>query len=582
MKCNLCGNVIEGENGICEVCGHRFSRPRQNPEGKPPVKKQAAKKKKRKPLKIFGINAWFIAVCAGLLAIVIAVPTVIIMSIVGNREIEMSNIHTLYSKTSGKTSVIEKGVLYEASIDGEIAKRETSQDGKTVAVLTQYGDLHVIKGGVIGEAVQGVRNFVLSPDGSKIAYVKSANEPASEESSTEEETTKRAKPSAEEETTEIVPAGEEEFTSADLSLFIYNCLDGESKHIENKVAPTSISLSPTGNAVCYTKSDDDGKNFDGYVCKGGVYEAVGRNTYPVAVSDDGNVLYYVKYEVYSDSIALKLFVRYGDKEEKLGEYTDGNDLSVYLNSTFTQAVFSVTGKDGNYFLWRLPENEEESIEKQKVSFGFNPIYPEGKIETVSGRAVVVPDDSFSLFAFCDNSGMASFIDKKFVCNSLSVKSDLFRIADDYSRLYYIDANEYLYVAELKKYSVTSLASHVIGFDITYDGKTVYYVDSDKELHEFSGNSDKTLDTNVHAGENAFCVTESGYFYYLKDYNYDSGTLYYLRNGGSPHKVEDAANVHDITPDREDSIYYRADYGTITGDYTLYYGSGNKYTSVYSN
>ncbi len=588
MKCDYCNNVIEGEGGVCEVCGHVLRKPQQKPSGNAPVQKGVTRqaktnvKKKRKPLKIFGINAWFIALCAGILAVIIAVPAIIIASVLGNDEIETSNIHTFYSKTSGKTSVVESGVLYDAAIEGNIVKKESSSDGTVTAVLTQYGDLQLIKEGTVTPVATGVENFVLSPNGAKIAYLKSAEEALSEESTSEEETAKKSKPSQEEETTEVLPAGEEEFISADLSLFLYNCLDGEEKHIENKVAPTSISLSPSGNGVCYTKSDDDGKSFDGYVCRSGVYSAIGRNTYPVAVSDDGSILYYVKYEIYNDGRALKLFVKNGDTEEKLGEYTDGNALSMYLNSTFSEAVFSVTGKDGNFFLWKAEKEKNENSEKQKLSVGFNPIYPKGLNETTSGRAVVVPDESFAVFAFCDNSGTASFIDKKFVCNSLSAKSDKFMIDTDYSRIYYVDSNEYLYVTDLKKYGTSSVASHVIGFDITYDGKTVYYIDSDNELHSFSGSSDEIIDNNVYHGENGFCVTEGGYFYYLKDYNYDSGTLYFLKNGGSSHKVEEAANVHDIIADKGDSIYFRADYGTISGDYTLYYGSANKYRSVYSN
>ena len=584
MKCNFCGSEITGADGVCEICGHEVQiennqNTKQSEKPQNTSKKKTAKKpiitKRGKKIKVFGINLSFILMCAAALAVIILVPTLIITSLIGAKPLKFEVMHTFYSKTTGVTSIVESGKIYEKTVEGEIVKKLSSSDGSVSAMLSEHGDLYKVSADDITLISSGVKNCVISQDGSKIAYLVKQAEESSTEESTTEKSKKKQEPS-QEETTEYIPAGPEEYTKAELSLFVYNCVDGESKHIENAVAETSISLSPTGKAVCYTKSDKDGENFQGYVCNNGVFSAVGRNAVPIAVSDDGSFLYYVKYEIYEDNQVLKLFVKNGEKEEKLGEYSDGNGLSMYLNADFSETVFSVTGETGNFFLWTSLK------EKQKLSSGFTAVYPFGKNEISNGKTVIAPTESFSGFVFYDNEKTAKYIDKKYVCNDLVVKADFFRVNADMSKLYFVDRNEYLFVTDLKKIETSDIASHVLNFDISVDGEMLYYVNSDKELHCYKGSSDKVISENADPGTRGLAVTEGGYLYYLKDYAYGSGTLCYLKNGGSEHVVKGTENVHDIIIDKGDNIYYRSDYGTISGTYDLYYGKAGKYELLFQN
>lgn len=586
MKCSYCGSEIIGRPSVCDICGNELK------YNDVPVKKEEKnimphkaitkntpkkKKKKRKPVKVFGINLSFILLCLAVLAVIILVPVLIISSLSGGEKTQVGNIRTFYSKNSSVTSVVESGNVYEAEIEGDVTKSFTSLDGNSRAILTQYGELYLLAEGEATLISSGVRNYCISSDGSTVAYLVAQAPESTDETTTEEKESakKPEKKSEEEETTEYIPAGTEEFLGSDLSLFIYSSLDGESKHIENAVAETSVSLSPTGKAVCYAKADDDGESFEGYICNDGVFTAVGRNSLPLAVTDDGICCYYVKYEVYEDSQVLKLFVKNGEAEEKLGEYSDGNGLIMYFNKDFTQTVYSVTGKVGNFFLWTTEK------EKQKISSGFTPIYTYGQFDIANGKTIIAPVDDFTRFVFTDNEKTAKMIDKKYICNDLAVTAEFFRLTPDKNHLYFVDKNEYLLVTDLKKIETSDIASHVINFDISADGKMLYYVNSDKELHCYDG-GDKVLSDNVHAGENGFAITQGGYIYYLKNYAYGSGTLCYIKNAGSEHIVEGAENVHDIIVDSDDNIYYRADYGTISGAYDLYYGKGTKFQKLFSS
>ena len=73
-----------------------------------------------------------------------------------------------------------------------------------------------------------------------------------------------------------------------------------------------------------------------------------------------------------------------------------------------------------------------------------------------------------------------------------------------------------------------------------------------------------------------------YLYFLQKYNFGSGTLCYVKGDGTPKVLEDVSNVYDIAYDQDNCIYYRANYGTISGTYDLFYGKAKKYTKVFEH
>ena len=249
MKCKFCGSEIVGSPTVCDICGHELQydevrvsvpeshkKPAPQRVGKKPTKKPFISKRGKK-IKIFGINLSFILLCIAVLAVIILVPTLIIVSLLGGEKIESRRMHEFFSKSSGTTSIVENGIVYEKNIEGRIVKSLSSSDGTVRVMLTEYGELYLAANGETTMISSGVKNYVVSSDGAKIAYlVKQAEETSSEESTTGEEKEKEKEKTTEEETTEYIPAGPEEFTKAELSLFIYNCADGESKHVENNVA----------------------------------------------------------------------------------------------------------------------------------------------------------------------------------------------------------------------------------------------------------------------------------------------------------------------------------------------------------
>ncbi len=605
MRCPHCGEENLSASKVCAVCGNPLPQPtrpvrnpngprpavqgrpanrpaQQRPAGRPTAGRSVPARRKKKTR----WNPKFLAACAGILALLILIPILIAVAVHHGDSIESRRIQMFYSGHTGKTNVVLNGKVYEKTISGKVSRTASSRDGLIQAVLSDTGELYYITAQKVDSVASGVLNFVLSADGSKLAYVlQNVPDPSdTSESSTEEETTTRrargsnndAAEETTESTTEYVPAGAESFLEfSDTSLFLYNGADGTSPLIGNHVPADSISLSPTGACVAYTVTADDGESFEGFFYREGGATSIGRNALPIAVSDDGMTYYYVKYDNLDNVWIQKLFANNGANEIKLDEFADGNKLSVYLNLDYSQIVYSITGRAGSYFICGADG------EKNKISNGYTPIYPYGMREVSSGKAVLTPYESFSKTVFCNAASSAQYLDGKNVSSDLGASGVSFRVSPDGKTVYYLDKDEYLYACTVRKVNKKEVAAHVMTFDLSADGEYLYYVNSDNQLHAVKGNKDTILAENVYTSNTVgLAVTDGGYVYFLQDYSYGSGTLCYVKGDGAIHVLSEINNVHDLAADVGEYIYYRSDFGAISGTYDLYYGKGKKYTKLF--
>ncbi len=606
MRCPHCGEENLNSSKVCAFCGSPLpqpNRPIQNPnrprtdaQGRPvqrPTQQRPAAARpagrpgtpaRKKPKTRW--NPKFLAACAGILCVLILIPILIAVAVHHGDSIESRRIQMFYSGHSGKTNIVLNGKVFEKTITGKVARTESSRDGLIQAALSDTGELYYITSQKIESVASGVRNFVLSADGQKLAYVMDTVPDVSDtsESSTEAETTtarnKQTKNKTEEETTEstteYVPAGADPYLEyAETSLFVYNGVDGTSPLIANHVPSDSVSLSPMGDSVAYTVTAEDGESFEGFYSRDGVAVSTGRYTLPIAVTDDGLHIYYVKYDKMEEVWFQKLFSKNGDNEIKLDEFADGNKLSVYLNLDYSQIVYSIAGRNGAYYFCG-PEGE-----KAKIANGFTPIYPYGQREVTSGKAILTPFESFAKAVYINAQGTAQHLDNKCVPVDLAATGSTFRVSPDGKTLYYLDKDEYLYSCTIRKIDKKQIAEHVMTFELSADGEYVYYVNSDNELRCVKGNKNTPVANNVYTSKTVgLVVTDSGYLYFLQDYAYGSGTLCYVKDGGGVHILNDINNVHDLAADVGEYIYYRSDFGAITGTYDLFYGKGKKYTKLF--
>ena len=194
----------------------------------------------------------------------------------------------------------------------------------------------------------------------------------------------------------------------------------------------------------------------------------------------------------------------------------------------------------------------------------------------------MPLDTFAKTAFVRADGAVQYIDGKIQCTDTGAVGKSFRITPDGKTVYFLDAKGTLNACVVRKSDTRAVATNVMNYDLSADGSIVYYVNTDNELHVFVGGKDTRAAENVYAPGDGLCVTDGGYLYFLENYTYGNGTLCYMKGAGKVRVLSDINDVHDIAADTQDNIYYRGNYGTISGTYDLYYGRQKKYTILFKD
>lgn len=594
MRCPYCGRENAPNARGCAYCRRAFAPQQQRPMPQGGMRRPTGRPApKKRPPKFIRILRYLFtpdnpkktnpgskkrtAIVAAVLAAVVLVG-VLVGVIAGNSasSLESRHIQMFYSKHRDSTSVVFAGKVFETEMGGSVKTVYSSADRNAQAALTENGELYYMTTQSMTMVSAGVESFVLSADGSSLAYIMNNAEPSTDESETTEETTssRRSAETTEPETTEYMPAGGEQFMEyTDTSLFLFDSLTGKSALIDNHVSANSVCLSASGTTVCYTVTDESGESFEGFMFRETVRTSTGHNTLPIAVSDDGTRLYYVKYEFVDECWIMKFFSRNGENEIKLGEFADMNRFVAYLNKDCSELIFGISGKNGNFFYC------DGESEKMNISTGYNPLYVYGAHEVQSGKAIIAPVEKFAKTVFIDSANGIRYLDGKMNCVDTDISGTMFRLSPDSKTVYYLDENGMLCSCAVRKPARKEIAVHVMNFDLSADGKTLYYLTSNNELYCHSGSKDTLAAENVYAKGSGLCVTEGGYLYFLKDYAYGNGTLCYIKGNGKAKVLEDINNVHDLAADTGNAIYYRANFSSLSGAYDLYYGEGKKFTCL---
>ena len=594
MRCPYCGRENAPNARGCAYCRRAFTPMQQRPApangtrrptGRPAPKKRPPKfirilrylftpdtpKKTRKPS-----NRRNILIAAVLTVVVLLGVVIGLIANNGSASLESRHIQMFYSKHQNNTSVVFAGKVFEETMSGSVKTVYSSADRNVQAALTENGELYYMTTQSLTMVASGVESFVLSADGSTLAYVLNNAETSTDVTESEPETTssRRTAEPTEPETTEYTPAGGEQFmTYEDTSLFLYDSLTGKSVLVDNHVSKDSVCLSPSGITVCYAVTDESGERFEGFMFRETVRTSIGSNTLPIAVSDDGLRLYYVKYEFVDECWIMKFFSKNAENEMKLSEFADMNRFVVYLNKDCTALIFGISGRNGSFFYC------DGESEKVNISNGYNPLYVFGAHEVQDGKAILAPVEKFAKTVFINAANEIQYLDGKMNCVDTDIVGTMFRLSPDSKTVYYLDENGMLCSCAVRKPVRREIANHVMNFDLSADGKTLYYLTTNNELYCHSGSKDTLAAENVYAKGSGLCVTEGGYLYFLKDFTYGNGTLCYIKGNGKAKVLEDINNVHDLAADTGNAIYYRANFSSLSGAYDLYYGEGKKYTCL---
>lgn len=264
----------------------------------------------------------------------------------------------------------------------------------------------------------------------------------------------------------------------------------------------SYAVSPDGKTVVYSVYDEEEQEKEGFLYNGKTV-SLGKDVYPIAVSNGAKYIYYFKNDA--------LYVQKGTKENtknKLGKSVYG----MCLNKDFSEIIYASNNKA---YISR------HGKERQSLSGTFT--------------AMIWPAyTQIGFYTQMNVAGVASFA------------NTFYREGDD---VVYINGN----------FKTHSVAKGVTEVQLADDGKTVYYLKNDS-VHKINGSKENAKDTElVEDDVRSFLSTRDGkaVYYYTTD-----DELFYRKGKGKPVSVaEDVDNEEgyikwDIFG--KDKLYYVSD------------------------
>ena len=154
-------------------------------------------------------------------------------------------------------------------------------------------------------------------------------------------------------------------------LYVYDCATGNSRLISEN-AGRYFTLSPTGNAIAYIVYDEPGNPYS-WLCKVSVGEeipnTIERDIYPVALKDDGSLVYALRLEIGEDGeIINNNFSVFHDSDETL--LSEGLYAATYMEILFNYDCTQVLYSDSSGICF-FQDGEESIVIEPHAKLAFN-------------------------------------------------------------------------------------------------------------------------------------------------------------------------------------------------------------------
>ena len=419
----------------------------------------------------------------------------------------------------GKLIILTDGKMETVDMESNPYNQQYSLDGSVIAWTTADEVLYIYKNGKLTEVAQNVDNYLLSAEGTGIAYVD------------DEET-----------------------------LFLHSIKKNSSKEISKDVPENAFCLSPDGQSVAYVKFGDEKTGL--YVSVNGKdSQHVGNSLYPFAISDKGEFLYYKNEE--SNALYIMEDLKDTMKLTKGDSYYFG--VYLYFNADHTQLLFE---DDSNLY---VVDNGKEKVKISSSGLDqFGDFEEYGIVQTARGSCQTLPIEEFGDQYFLNDSETLFYLDSRFETHKVATYVSYFHTSESGDVLYYVAGySSTLYRGEGngKTMKAKQIASGAYAFKITTDGEHCYYRNSAGDLMYVKGNgAAKRIAEDV----NGFVLSHDGYAFFMCDYSSRTGgTLYESHNGSSKTRI--AENVDSEVLTTVNGTYY----AQIDGDSEILYGAAKK-------
>lgn len=297
------------------------------------------------------------------------------------------------------------------------------------------------------------------------------------------------------------------FLNEDEELMLYTVSSGKSEKIAGEIQSTRVAISPDGKSVLYTQYDEEDEVTALYLYASGKSTKIAKDgIYPVTLSNGAKKIY--AYDSEGESLVL-----YNAKGEKVGKIGGSASKNFVVNQDHTDIIFT----DGEKTYISVDGGEKVKLASVNMLY---PVLPKSTtmITTRSYGTVYTYGISNFKNIIVRGGGSLYYLNSKYETeNKISDASSA--MTADGSTVYYYK-NENLYSKNIKKADAeqVKIASKLASnFVISSDGKTVYYINEDDELHSYKGTKDTKLADDVDyvyisGKNNVFFESDGGVFY----------------------------------------------------------------------
>ena len=572
MNCPYCGELLDGSAKFCSKCGQRIpeSAPEEEkdsyvpdlndmlPEEEIPTAEEIIEEEKNaeteqepaeraetpvtpsapaKDKKPFPVKTVVIAAVCALVAAAFVLLFALVLGGSGDY-IAMDRRTGVISAKEGDTYIVytDDGTVIDLKTE-EFEYARYCLDGTIAAFLMDVdgdngGKLAVLRKGELATVSKDVCAFDISVDGGTVIYLRDKSDDG-------------------------------------CKVCLYDVAKGESTELGKKATDMGgFTVSPDGRTAAWcTDLNYEKESFTGYISiNGKAAEELGKNCYPIAISDGGKYIYYLKVDM--EDGEMTAYVRHKGNDEKLCTLSYNDELEIWFNADFSEAMYL----DDEYRTYLTVKGGE----KLKISGHelYSVLLPRDAVTRYVGfnsvGKYVVPCATFAE-KFITLDGDIYFLDKSFDTERVFSDYDDYQVGGDCTSLLVAQDGELLYI----KNAVRSCEEEKVCEDLDIDDlaastdlSRIYVRSEDEELYSFRlGKEPERVADDVYS----FVVTEKGDALIIADWSdrHGSGDLSFVRFGKD--KVKLCEDVTRVTAVKELLVYrqqteddsYLADF--YTGD-----------------
>jgi len=509
MLCK-CGVTCPEGTAFCSQCGARFEKPAVTMATGVQVTETVIPQVPLPPRNNMN-PIIFVAIGGTMLLLLAAIMAVVFILLGGGSKFDFqSGGFNRISVENGFIITDSRGRTFE--IDGWLMYSATSLDGTRHAVLNEYGDLFFIYNGNMRRVAQDVVMFVMSADGSTVAFIT-------------------------------------DFSQRDNlgRLVVWQARNDAVRVVDGNALPWSLAISPNGGTIGFSAYDDRGNMTCFVSVNGGTPESIGRDRTIVAVSDRGRFVYYL------NNANNTLNVRSNGESVRL---STENLWGIMFNRDLSEVVF--VSEDSTFISVR--GGSRERISNNSLGHVVLPMYVQ---RSWVGNVNILGIRTFggNVFAGWQNRGLTLvYLDNNFETTTLASGVVSVAMANDGETIVYADTHGTL--VRLENLSRHEPVETVLGtrlqvehFVISSDASQVYFMNSQGNLYFISGASAPSrVSTDVRPFLLVMSPNSDTLFFLANAARDGSGDMFTITRGGVPTRVSGANDVVNITVNAS-GVYY---------------------------